>query len=126
MIEPYPNRPKRTEPEPDPHCLESRAVPAVFLRFQSSREQIALPYSSLLKLSLKMDETALELSFVTHQVTVTGKNLGAIYKVVAEAEARLVCVAPLDFSGEARLLSHQALVRGIRIDPLDPDERRKR
>lgn len=110
----------------DPRCLETREMPAVFLRLQSPREHVALPYSSLIKLALKTDGTALELSYVTHRVTVTGKSLGEIYKAVADAEARLVTVVAEDFADAARLPSHKALVREIRIEPLDADERRKR
>ena len=58
----------------NPGCLESREIPAVFLRLHTPREQIALPYASLVKLSLKLDETALELSFVTHHVVIFGKT----------------------------------------------------
>jgi hypothetical protein len=84
-----------------------------------------LPYSCLLKLALKVDETMLELSFVTHRVTISGKHLAEIYKAVSEAEARQVSVARADFADEAKLPSSKALVRGIRIEPLDADERRK-
>ena len=110
----------------NPGCLESREISAVFLRLHTPREQIALPYASLVKLSLKLDETALELSFVTHHVVISGKNLAEIYKAVEEAYARLISVASDDFPGETQLPSYKALVRGIRIDPLVADERRKR
>lgn len=101
-------------------------MPAVFLRLESPREQVALPYSSLIKLSLKLDGTALELSYVTHRVTVLGKNLAEIYRAVAAAEARLVVVVAADFADEWNVPSYKALVREIRIEPLDTDERRKR
>lgn len=101
-------------------------MPAVFLRLQSAREQVALPYSSLIKLELKNDATAVELSFVTHRVMITGKNLTVIYRAVAEAEARLISVQSLDSPEEARGLSSNLLVSEIRIDALDPDERRRR
>jgi hypothetical protein len=110
----------------DPGSLDSRPLPAVFLRLESPRERIALPYSCLLKLSLKIDESMLELSFVTHRVTVTGKNLAEIYKSIAEAEARVISVAASGFAEEAGLASYKSLVRGIQIEPLDADERRKR
>jgi hypothetical protein len=117
---------KGFDPSADPRCVESREMPAVFLRLQSPREQVALPYSSLIKLSLKTDGTALELSYVTHRVTVGGKNLAEIYKAVAEAEARLIAVVAEDFADEGKLPSYKALVREIRIEPLDADERSKR
>ena len=115
-----------SETPPDPGCLESREIPGVFLRLHTPREQIALPYASLLKLSLKLDETGLELLFLTHQVAVSGKNLGEIYRTVAEAQARIVRVAPEIFTPEAKLSPNKPLVHGIRIDPVDADERRKR
>ena len=101
-------------------------MPAVFLRLQSSREQVALPYSSLVKLELKNDATAVELSFVTHRVMITGKNLTEISRAVAEAEARLIAVLAMDFPEEARGSSSNLLVSEIRINPLETEDRRKR
>lgn len=101
-------------------------MPGVFLRLQSAREQIALPYSSLIKLELKNDATAVELSFVTHRVVIVGRNLDEIYQSVAEAQARMITVAETDFAGEFLMPAQRALVREIRIEPLDADERRKR
>jgi len=126
MIEEDPRKPRTLASDAKPGCLESGELPAVFLRLHSPQEQIALPYASLLKLTLKTDETALELSFVSHRVTLTGKNLVEIYKSVTAAEARMIRVALRDFSAEASLPSWRALVRGIRIEPLDPEERRRR
>ena len=111
---------------PDPRCLEKREVPGVFLRLHSRREQIALPYACLLKLTLSLDETALELSFATHRVTITGKHLAEIYTAIAEVEARIITVVSPNFTDEAPLPSYRPLVRVLRIEPLDSDERRKR
>lgn len=108
------------------HCLETRGMPAVFLRLQSAREQVALPYSSLIKLELKNDATAVELFFVTHFVMITGKNLSEIYQAVAEAQARAIWVAATDFAGESPMPALRPFVREIRIEPLEADERRKR
>ena len=107
-------------------CLETREIPGVFLRLQSAREQVALPYASLIKLELKNDATAVELSFVTHRVMIAGRNLAEIYQSVAEAQARVITVAETDFAGEFLMPAHRALVREIRIEPLDADDRRKR
>lgn len=101
-------------------------MPAVFLRLQSAREQVALPYSLLIKLELKNDATALELSYVTHRVMVTGKNLAEIYEALADAQARLISVAAADFADAFSIPAHNALVREICIDPLTTEERRKR
>ena len=107
-------------------CLETREIPGVFLRLQSAREQVALPYASLIKLELKNDATAVELSFVTHRVMISGRNLAEIYQSVAEGQARVISVAATDFAGEFLMPAHRALVREIRIEPLDAEERRKR
>ncbi|MEY2881225.1 MAG: hypothetical protein RLZZ15_3605 [Verrucomicrobiota bacterium] len=109
----------------DPRCLEKREIPAVFLRLHSRREQIALPYSCLLKLTLSLDDTALELSFATHRVTINGKNLTEIYTAITEAEARVITVISSDFADETRIPSCRSLVRALRIEPLDVNERRK-
>ena len=45
---------------------------------------------------------------------------------MAEAEARLITVVAEDFTDEWKLPSYKPLVREIRIEPLDADERRKR
>ena len=126
MIDEYPRAERKLAPASNPGCLDSRPIPAIFLRLQSPREQIALPYSCLLKLSLKLDESMLELSFVTHRVTITGKNLAEIYVAIAEAEARVIRVVSSGFAEEAKLPSYKALVRGIRIEPLDAEEKQKR
>ena len=110
----------------DPRCLEKREISGVFLRLHSKREQVALPYSCLLKLTLSLDETALELSFATHRVTITGKNLSEIYTAIAEVEARIITVVAPNFADEVRLPSYRSLVRGLRIEPLDSEERAKR
>jgi hypothetical protein len=92
---------------------------------QSAREQVALPYSSLIKLELKNDATAVELSYVTHRVMITGRNLAEVFQAVAEAQARVISVATTDFTGEFLMPPHRALVREIRIEPLDAGERRR-
>ena len=65
MIDEDPQKRGKVGSIPNPGCLESREIPAVFLRLHSPVEQIALPYASLLKLSHETDEDALELSLVS-------------------------------------------------------------
>ena len=114
-----------SEVPPEHGCLELRGVPALFLRFETPREQIALLYASLVKLSLKPDETGLELSFLTHQVAVSGKKLAEIYRAIAEAQARVVRVVPEDYSTAMKLPAIKASVHDVRIKPLEADKRRK-
>lgn len=126
MIDEDPRKPGKVASIPNPGCLASREMPAVFLRLHSPQEQIALPYASLHKISLKTDKTVLELSFVSHRVTITGKSLVKIYKTETAAEARMIRVVARDFAAEATLRSYHGLMRGIRIEPLDSEERRRR
>ena len=70
---------KAEDLSPSMRCWETRDMPAAFLRLHSPRERVALPYSSLIKLELKNDATALELFCVTHRVMITGRNLAEIY-----------------------------------------------
>lgn len=101
-------------------------MPGVFLRLHSNRDQIALPYSSLLNANLSLDEATLELSFATHHVTLTGRHLAEIYTAVAEAEARVIAVASNNLADEARLPPFRSLVSAIRIEPLESGEKRRR
>lgn len=104
---------------PSNRCLECRDTPGLFLRFESPREQIALPYASLVQLTLKLDSTALELAFVTHRVTITGHSLEVLYAAVAEAQVRVVRTLPTEFTGGEWPPSYQAIVSNIRIEPLE-------
>jgi hypothetical protein len=97
-------------------------MPASFLRLESPREQVALPYVSLIKLELKRDEAALELSFFTHRALITGRKLAEIYQAVTDTEAHLVRVVSNEFAGDPAVPNYRELVHGIRIDPLNADE----
>jgi len=108
-----------------PRCLETKEMPGVFLRFQSPREQMALPYSCLLAIVMKVDGTALELAFVTHKVTVSGKSLAEVYAAVAEAQARVINVVSPQFNETARAPAFKSIVTGIRIEPIDPEANQK-
>ena len=96
----------------------------MFLRFESPREQIALPYASLVQLTLKLDSTALELAFVTHRVTVAGHSLEVLYAAVAEAQARVVRTLATEFGVGEWPAPYQAIVRSIRIESHESLEKR--
>jgi hypothetical protein len=115
--------PRKLGDTPSNRCLEYRDTPALFLRFESPREQIALPYASLVQLTLKLDSTALELAFVTHRVTVSGHSLEVLYAAVAEGQARVVRTIAMEFTVGEWPPPYQAIVRSIRIDSLEEAER---
>jgi len=62
------------------HTTEGQAP---FLRIETPRERLALPYSTLLALMLSADETTLELDFASRVVTVKGKRLYEVFCVLA-------------------------------------------
>jgi hypothetical protein len=56
---------------------------AVFLRLETPRERLALPYATLLGLSLSVDDATLELDFASHKITVKGKRLYEVFCAIS-------------------------------------------
>jgi len=69
-------------------CYIAGDHPAVFLRLETVRERMALPYAILLGLALSLDETTLELDFASHKVTVTGKRLYEVFCAVSAGQSQ--------------------------------------
>jgi hypothetical protein len=111
---------------PRPKSVERTPTPELFLRFESTRNRIALPYALLLKLELSLDQRTLELGFATHTVTVSGWDLQEVYEAVAEGHARCIRVSERVTPGSPVRQDDRAVVAEIRIAPLDPDDRRRR
>ena len=80
-----------TDSHPTRDCLETRNAPGFCLRFEASRERIALPYSSLVSSTLANDETVLELFFVTHRIIINGRKLHAAHCAIAAGLAVAIC-----------------------------------
>jgi hypothetical protein len=53
--------------------------PVPFLRLESSRQRLALPYATLLGLDLATDDNRLRIDFASYQITAQGKRLYEIY-----------------------------------------------
>lgn len=64
-------------------CYLSSERSAPFLRLETKRERMALPYALLLGIVLSLDETTLELDFASHKVTVTGKRLYEVFCAIS-------------------------------------------
>ena len=109
---------------PRPNDIEHSASPGLFLRFESTREQIALPYSLLLKLELSLDQRTLELGFATHTVTVGGLDLHEIYEAVSDGHARCIRLTDRETHGIVSRRDDRAVVVEIRIARVDPDGRK--
>lgn len=76
---------------PTRDCLETRSAPVFCLRFETFRERLALPYSSLTSVALATDETVLELSFVTHRIVIKGHKLHEAHCAIAAGLALAMC-----------------------------------
>lgn len=109
-----------------PSCLETRELPAVFLRLETARQRVAFPYAALMKLELSLDETEVELTFTTHSATVKGRNLRGLYEAASQAQAVQIRATPKDITFEAMLKALTSFVSEIRITPLDESELRRR
>lgn len=73
------------------NCLETRNAPVFCLRFEASRERLALPYSSLVSSTLATDETVLKLAFVTHRIIIKGHKLYTAHCAIAAGQAEAIC-----------------------------------
>lgn len=109
----------------NPGCLVTQDVPAVCLRLQSHRQQIALPYALLLRAELSEDATNCVLSFATHEVSVRGRHLREVYLAVSQGQA-----AEISIGQSATLREGMAflgpLVTAIQIEPTDESGRARR
>ncbi len=111
---------------PRPNGVDRTETPGLFLRFESTRERIALPYALLLKLELSLDQRTLELGFATHAVTVGGWDLHEIYEAVADGHARCIRLSDRETTGGVVRRDGGAVVAEIRITRLDPEDRKRR
>lgn len=109
----------------NPRCLETQDVPAVCLRLQSHRQQLALPYALLLRAELSEDETNCVIIFATHEISVRGRHLREVYLAVSQAQATEVSI------GQSAILRNGStfygpLVTEVRIEPTDEPGRARR
>ena len=93
-----------TFPDSTRECLDTGNSPVLCLRFETTRERIAMPYSSLTFLSLAADETLLELSYVTHRVVIKGHRLLDAHCAIAAGRAVALCPG----RQSARTTSHRS------------------
>lgn len=77
----------------NPGCLVTQDVPAVCLRLQSHRQQLALPYALLLRIELSEDETSCVIVFATHEISVRGRHLREVYLAISQAQATEISIS---------------------------------
>jgi hypothetical protein len=109
----------------DPCCLKTQDVPPLCLRLQSHRQRIALPYALLLRVELSEDETACNITFATHGVSVRGRHLEPVYLAVSQGQAAQVSIGnSAGFAEGDKFLG--PLVTDVRIEPTDETGRARR
>jgi hypothetical protein len=119
-----PKFPDEDQPR-NPGCLVTQDVPAVCLRLQSHRQQIALPYALLLRAELSEDETSCVISFATHEISVRGRHLRDVYLAVTQGQAAEVSIGQSAILREGTAFL-RPLVTEIRINPADESGRARR
>ncbi len=109
----------------NPGCLVTQEVPSVCLRLHSHRQRLALPYALLLRVELAGDETSCVITFATHEVSVRGRHLRAVYFAVSHGQAAQVSIGDSANLAEGdKFLG--PLVTGIQIEPTDEAGRGRR
>ena len=109
----------------NPGCLVTQEVPAVCLRLQSHRQQIALPYALLIRAELSEDATNFVIVFATHEISVRGRHLLRVYLAVSQGQAAQISIGDsASFAEGDKVLG--PLVSDIRIDPTDESGRARR
>jgi len=106
-------------------CYITGERSAPFLRFETKRERMALPYATLLGIGLSLDEKCLELDFASHKVTVTGKRLYEIFCAISRGYGHALFAQYEGTELTAGPDSKAPIICDIRIKPtegkLDPD-----
>mgnify|MGYP001599118096 CR=1 FL=1 len=105
--------PDRTE------CYQTSESVAPFIRLETPRERIALPYTTLLGVTLSVDETTLALDFADRQVTVRGKRLHEVFCALARGRVEAVFARPSTDELLAGPANTAPMVAEIRISLLD-------
>jgi len=109
----------------NPGCLVTQDVPAVCLRLQSHRQQLALPYAFLLRVELSEDETNCVIIFATHKISVRGRHLREVYLAVSQAQATEISIGQsATLRDGSRFLG--PLVTDVLIEPTDESGRARR
>lgn len=109
----------------NPGCLDTQEVPPVCLRLHSHRQRLALPYALMLRTELSDDETSCVITFATHEVSVRGRHLHAVYLAVSQGQAVQVSIGDsASFGAGDKFLG--PLVTDIRIEPTDESGRGRR
>ena len=108
-------------------CIAGASAPTLFLRLESPRERLALPYASLTEMRLSLDETVLTLLFVTHRVTVKGRKLHEAHCAIAAGSAAALAVGRRTFRSTLKLADpthppetvENMSITAIRIEPVE-------
>lgn len=99
----------------DLECYQTSEYVAPFIRLETHRERIALPYSTLLGVTLSVDETTLALDFADRLVIVRGKRLHEVFCAIARGRVEAVFTRSRSSEIEIGPASSAPFVSEIRI-----------
>jgi len=91
--------------------------PIPFLRLETPRERLALPYATLLGINLATDENSLQLDFASHQVTAHGKQLYEVFCSISSGMCAVLFARGELKEIEAGPDAKAPVIRDIRIKP---------
>jgi hypothetical protein len=92
-----------------------------FLRFETPRERLALPYATLLGFTLSNDETILELDFASHKITVKGKRLYEVFCVLSTSVGQALIARSETDSVLLGPSAKAPFIQEIRIKEIEPE-----
>lgn len=105
--------------QPSTECYSTSDRSAPFLRLETKRERMALPYATLLGIVLSLDESSLELDFASHRVTVIGKRLYEVFCAISAGHGQALFAHPESVEMTAGPNSKIPLIREIRIKAVE-------
>ncbi len=100
-------------------CYIAGDRPASFLRLETRRERMALPYAMLLGIVLSLDETSLELDFASHKVTVSGKRLYEVFCAISAGQGQALMALGTVEEFALGPAAKAPYIQDIRIKPVE-------
>ena len=105
--------------QPSAECYIAGERPAPFLRLETKRERMALPYAMLLGIVLSLDETSMELDFASHKVTIAGKRLYEVFCAISAGQGQALLALGTGEEFSLGPVAKAPYIKDIRIKPVD-------
>ena len=100
---------------------QTSEVHVPFLRIETPRDRVALPYAMLIGLTLSSDETTLVLNFASSLVTVQGRSLYEIFCAISRGRGEALFARNGSDDMVASPLQKAPFISAIRIKDLEEE-----